>query len=363
MPTVNDKLLDRSVDRAVDLDRYNRGAVLRMVAVLNRSDARLTAQLAEALLRLEPSQFTVERLEALLGSVRQVNAQAYAEVLAALEPEMRGLAQAEAGYQTATLRESLPEPVQVRFPLAAVTTEQVYAAALARPFQGRLLKDWAANLEASRMALIRNAVRQGFVEGRTTDAIIRDIRGTKARGYADGLLSRPRREVAAVVQTALSHTAQMARAQIREANSDIIKAVQWVSTLDTKTTEECQIRDGLRYTPDDFEPIGHSVPWGDGPGRLHFNCRSTDVPITKSWRELGLDVDDLSPDTRASMDGQVPADMSFGDWLLKQSPERQDEALGPVRGQMLRDGKMSLPDFYDGKGQPLSLDELRARSG
>lgn len=360
---VNEQLRDRAVDRAVDLDRYSRGAVLRMIAVLNRSDVRLTAQLAEALTRIEPSQFTIERLDALLGSVRQTNARAYAQVMAELEPEMRGLAQAEAGYQTATLRQTLPAPVQVAFPLAVVTGEQVYAAALARPFQGRLLADWAANVEASRMTLIRNAVRQGFVEGRTTDVIIRDIRGTKVKGYADGLLNRPRRELATIVQTALSHTAQVARAQIREANSDIIKAVQWVSTLDTKTTEECQIRDGLRYTPDDFEPIGHSVPWGDGPGRLHFNCRSTDVPITKSWRELGLDVDDAPASTRASMDGQVAGDMSFGDWLLKQSPERQDEALGPVRGQMLRDGKMQLPDFYDGKGQPLSLEELRAKSG
>ncbi|WP_230682103.1 hypothetical protein, partial [Streptococcus pneumoniae] len=77
-------------------------------------------------------------------------------------------------YQTATLRQTLPAPVQVAFPLAVVTGEQVYAAALARPFQGRLLADWAANVEASRMTLIRNAVRQGFVEGRTTDVIIRD---------------------------------------------------------------------------------------------------------------------------------------------------------------------------------------------
>jgi len=363
--SVNARLLDAAVDHEVDLRRYSAGVVRRLTAVLNRSDARLSAQLAEALMRIEPSQFTVERLEALLKSTRalQTNAEAYRAVFEQLREEMEGLAEVEALAQRQALTKAVPAVVQATFPVAGVSSEQVYAAALSRPFQGRLLKGWAANVEASRMTLIRNAIRVGFVEGQTTAEIIKGIRGTRALNYADGLLNRPRRELAAVVQTALSHTAQTARREFVKANKDLVKAVQWVSTLDSKTTPECAIRDGLEYDAETLEPIGHSIPWLEGPGRLHFNCRSTDVPVTKSWRELGFDVDEIGAGTRASMDGQVPAEMNFGQWLLKQSPERQDEVLGPARGRLLRSQGLKLPDFYDGKGQPLSLPELRAKFG
>lgn len=357
----NLRLQDKAIDRAVDLRHYANGVLRRMMATLNRADAALMARLAEALMRLSPESFTVERLESLLASVREVNHKAYDAVFTELDGEVRGLAGLEARQQTAMLRGAVPAPVAAHFPIAAVSAEQVYAAALARPFQGRLLKDWAANVEASRMRTIREAVRQGFVQGQTASEIVRKIRGGRANNYADGLLERPRRELAAVVQTALSHTAQTARRELYNQNADLVKAVQWVSTLDNKTTHECAIRDGLQYTTEG-EPIGHSIPWGDGPGRLHFNCRSVDVPVLKSWRELGIPVDELSPAERASMDGTVPADTTFGEWFGKQSAERQDEIVGERRGEMFRDGEVSFEKFYDDRGRWLSLAQLEART-
>jgi hypothetical protein len=83
--------------------------------------------------------------------------------------------------------------------------------------------------------------------------------------------------------------------------------------------------------------------------------------VVKSWRELGIDMDEMSPGTRASMDGQVPADMSYGAWLKKQSAARQDDILGPSRGALLRKGGLEMERFYNDKGRYLSLDELRER--
>lgn len=361
--TANAALQDRAIDRAVDLRRYANGVLLRMIATLNRSDARLAAELAEALLRLPAESFTVERLEALLASVRETNRAAYAAVFDALEADLRELSRLESAAEASRLRAVVPPAIQLRFPIAAVAWEQVYAAALARPFQGRLLRDWATNLGESRMRMIRNAVRAGYVEGQTASDIIRAIRGTRALRYADGLLARPRRELATVVQTALSHTAQLARTHSYAANADLIKAIRWVSTLDSRTSPMCQIRDGLMYsaaTP--HRPLGHKVPWGDGPGRLHFNCRSVSVPVLKSWRELGIDADEMTPSTRASMGGQVPADLTFGAWLRGQSAARQDEILGATRGAMLRDGRLTLDRFFDDKGRWLTLAQLEDRT-
>lgn len=364
MATANAILQDEAVDHAIDLIRYDRGVVQRMIAVLNRTDARLAALLAEALLRTDAESFTVERLEALLTSVRTLNAQAYATVYEALQPGLQGEAAIESRYQAAALRGAVPAVVQLQFPVAGVSAEQVYAAALSRPFQGRLLQGWFANLAESRMTMVRNAVRTGYMEGQTASEIVRTIRGSKALNYADGLLAKPRRELAAVVQTALSHTAQTARTVFTEANADLIKATRWVSTLDSRTSPMCRIRDGKQYTAEQRpKPIGHAIPWLGGPGRLHFNCRSVSVPVLKSWRELGLDIDDMPAATRASMDGQVPADMTFAQWFGRQPAARQDEIVGAERGRLYRAGKVSFDRFYDNKGKWLSLAQVLAKVG
>jgi SPP1 gp7 family putative phage head morphogenesis protein len=362
--TANAALYDRAVDHEIDLIRFERGVVFRMIAVLNRSDAQLTAQLSEALLQIDVGSFTVERLDSLLSSVRQTNAAAYAAVFDEFGPELQALAKAEADAQAAGLRSAVPAAVQLRFPVAAVAWEQVYAAAVSRPFQGRLLRDWAATVPEQRMAAIRNAIRAGFVEGQTTADIIKRVRGTKALRYEDGILARPRRELASVIQTALSHTAQTARSASYAANADLVKAIRWVSTLDNRTSPMCRVRDGLLYSADTkHKPLGHKVPWGDGPGRLHFNCRSVSIPVLKSWRELGIPAEEMPAGTRASMDGQVSAETTYGQWLSRQSAARQDEILGPERGALLRAGKVTVEQFSDDKGNWLTLAQLLARIG
>ena len=72
-------------------------------------------------------------------------------------------------------------------------------------------------------------------------------------------------------------------------------------------------------------------------------------------------MDDFSPSTRASMDGQVPADQTYGQWLKKQSAERQDDILGKTRGALFRKGGLEFDRFYNDKGRYLTLDELRQR--
>lgn len=362
MPSVNEVLADKVVDHAIDLDRFSNGVARRMIAILNRADESLSAKLAEALLAVDPSTFTVERLEVMLASVRELNSQAYAAVFHELQAEMLELAKVEAEYDAALLRNTVPAVVQVRFPVAGIVWEQVYAAALSRPFQGRLLSGWASQIEAGRMALIRNAIRMGYIEGLTTAEIVRKIKGTKALRYEDGILNRARHELNTIVRTALSHTAATARQMSYDANTDLIKAVKWVSTLDSRTSPQCRIRDGLEYTADaKHKPIGHKIPWGGGPGRLHFGCRSTSTPVTKSWKELGIEMDDMTPGTRASMDGQVPADLSYAQWFARQSAARQDEIVGPERGKMYRAGEVTFERFASDNGRWLTLDQIRSR--
>lgn len=361
MPSVNALLADDATSHAIDLQQYSTGVVRKIIGILNRVDADLADELAKALERLPRESFTVERLEKLLGAVRRLNLAAYKEANKELTATLRDFAEYEANYQYQLFAHVIPAPVQSAFRIASVSADRVYAAALSRPFQGRLLKDWAKKVEADRLTVVRNAVRIGYIEGKTTAEIVRSIKGTKANQYADGVLNRSRREIETVVRAAISHTAAVARNNFIAANSDIIAQVVWHSTLDSKTSPPCIARDGKKYEAVSHKPVGHKMPWGDGPGKFHFGCRSVELPVTKSWRELGFDVDELSPATRASMDGQVPAETQYGDWLQRQSAYRQDQVVGPTRAKLMRDGDLAFDSLYSARGEWLTLEDLRSR--
>lgn len=360
--TVNEQLLHEAIAHAVALQRYNTGALRQLIAILNKSSTNIASSLAAALQRLPPESFTVQRLDSLLASVRQMNAAAYEQLANGLAAQMRALTAVELGYQAKLFTAIVPPQVLISFPLGQVNAEQVYAAAMARPFQGQLMREWASSQATQAITRLRNTVRSGYVEQKTTDQIVRDVRGTRAAGYEDGVMAVDRRNAEALVRTALGHTAAFARNSFMRENDDLIKEVEWVSTLDTRTTETCILRDGLLYENDDTHaPVGHTYAWGAGPGQIHWNCRSTSVPVVKSFAELGLDLAEFNPGTRASMDGQVPAGMSYGVWLAKQSAARQDDVLGPTRGRLFRSGKLDVSQFANAKGRWLTLDQLAAK--
>lgn len=347
MPTTaNELLYDSAVSHQIDLTRFGNGTVRRMLALLNKTDADLMAKLQAALDKLPAESFTLQRLERLLTSIRAVNAQSYKQFHDGLDAELVDLNDYELNYQHDLFGSVLPAKVSV----ATVSADQVLAGAMAQPFQGRILKEWADSLDAGRMQRISDAIRIGYVENETTDQIVQRIRGTRALRYTDGLLEIDRRHAEAVVRTAINHTATFARDSFYDANADLIKGLRWTATLDSRTSAICRSRDGKVY------------PMTSGPRPpAHWNCRSTMVPVLKSWKELGFDAEELPAGTRASMDGQVPADMTYQQWLTKQSASRQDEILGVSKGKLFRDGGLTLDRFVDRKGHEFTLAELRER--
>lgn len=348
--TVNQALLEAQIGHQIDIAHYSNGVVNRLIGMLNKVDRDLFIQLMSALEQMSPESFTVERLDSMLMSVRMMNARAYQSMGSALTGDLGLLAGAEVKYQNELFIRLLP----VQLSVATVDAGQVYAAAMARPMQG--------SIESDRMTRIRDAIRMGYVEGQTTSQIVQRIRGTRARGYEDGIIEIDRRNAESVVRTAIGHTAGTARDKFYKANNDLVKAIVWTSTLDTRTSPICRSRDGKRYDMN-HKPVGHTFPWLGGPGMAHWNCRSTSVPVVKGLSEiLGIEgLSDFSPSTRASMDGQVPADISYGEWLKKQSAKRQIEILGPNRAALFRTGELPVEKFVNDKGKSLTLEQLKAK--
>ena len=358
MTSINTVLRDAQIDHAVDLRLYSDSVVRRMIGILNRADAGLFSELVQKLEYMTPERFTIKRLEVMLESVRVLNRDAYAAVNESLREEIKGLTSLELQFQEGTLAHNMPPSIDI----ARVDINQVYAGAMSRPFQGGLLSEFLKDQEEGKARIIRRTIADGYVQNRTTDQIVRDLRGTKEMKYRDGALEGTRREIAAVVRTALSHTAQFAKDKFTEENSDLIGNLQWLSTLDNRTTPECQVRDGKLYTIK-HKPIDHEYPWGAGPGRLHWQCRSTYVPLTKSWRSLGVDIEEFDIGTRASLDGQVPGKIDYEDWLKKQTPARQKQVLGETRAKLFTEGGLTFEELRNARGEDLTLDVLRKRYG
>ena len=340
--SVNDDIMDRIIAHQVWLQRYSTSTVRKIIGLLNLSDRRIVERLAAQ----DMTDLSRGRQETLLKSIRTIMAGAYGKAVGALTSELASFAGYEAGYAADMLARALPPVIDTVRPGPA----QVVASAKARPFQGRLLSEWGADLEETAFKRVRDTIRTGVLEGRTTDQIVRDIRGTRARKYADGILERNRREVESVVRTAVNHTSQVARNETYAANKDLLKGVRWVSTLDSRTTPVCAARDGTVYPVDS----GPRPP-------AHFGCRSTTTPVTKSWRELGFDIDDLPPGTRASINGQVPADTTYAAWLKRQPVAVQEEVLGVTKAKLFRNGDLPLDRFVDTKGDAYTLEDLKRR--
>lgn len=338
---VNDDLADALTRHQVYLQRLSGGIVRKIIALLNRSDARIV----ERLLAQDVSQLSRARQERLLSDIRRIVETAHSDATGALQIELEGLAEYEGEYQLDLFRRVVP----VRLETVTPSAEQIIAAVNSRPFQGKLLREVYAELPQAAFRRVRDAIRAGFVEGRTTDQIVRDIRGTRAQGYKDGVIEQSRRAAEAVVRTATNHTANTAREYVYERNSALIKGVRWNATLDGRTTLICASRDGKVYHP------------GKGPRPpAHFNCRSSTSPVLKSWRELGFDADEVPAGTRASMDGQVPSDLTYDDWLRRQPAAFQDEVLGARKAALFREG-VKVDRFVDRRGREFTLDELKRR--
>lgn len=351
MATSGDELFDRLVRHAVSLQRYGNHVVGRLIAILNKADRELYMALMDALERM-PGSFAAARLEALLASVREINTAAYDKIGRELIAELRAFVASETDFQSQLLMRAAP--VNVSF--AAVSVDAVFTAAYAQPF--RISKDGAvpmaqylAGLSDARAKVVRDTVALGWVEGQTVDQIVRRLRGTKARGFEDGQMEGSRRHLEGMTRTALNHMSNVTSQRVWKANEELVAGWTFLAVLDSRTTLRCASLDGEVF------------PVGKGPiPPLHINCRSVSVPKVKTWRELGVNMDEVPTGTRASVGGQVRADMSYSEWLRSQPVIVQDEVLGVTRAKLFRAGNLDVSAFVNNKGETLTLPELKRKN-
>ena len=194
-------------------------------------------------------------------------------------------------------------------------------------------------------------VRQGVVNGETTERIVQRIVGRKPRGDEPGdpgIMDTTRRNARALVHSSVLNAASVARFETFRKNPRLFKGVRWLATLDMKTCRQCGALDGQGW---DFD--GKKLPGTTIAFRLplaHWLCRCTLTPALKR---------DGGPDRRASQFGQISGDTSFDAFLGRMTPDQVEQSLGTRRAELYRAGKITIRDLVSGTGRELTLDELR----
>jgi len=245
---------------------------------------------------------------------------------------------------------------------AAIPTEAVLRALVSDTLlQGAPLKAWWAKQSDDLAFRYANSIRQGVAQGETLQQIIVRVFGSKRLGtpgigFPDSIL---RRNASALVHDSIMSISSAARMAVYKENEDISKGYYHLSTLDGIICPICIARSGAQWDLD-FKPIaGNKLPFIQTP--VHTNCRCQILPILKSYRELGVDIEEPPTGTRASDLGQIKADTTFDAFLNRHSKEYQNELLGPGRAAMWRKGTITLQDLLNFQGNPLTLKQLSAK--
>lgn len=219
--------------------------------------------------------------------------------------------------------------------------------------------EWWERQASATQEKFMDTVRTSMTNGESiSQAATRIVGGTVDGVRVDGFMEVSKAQANALAATSMNAVTNQARLDTFREMDDVVKAVQQISTLDNRTTDICIAYSGGVWDIETLEPLNEDTPPFNGGPPRHFGCRSTLAPVTMSFKELGLKGSDLPAGTRASMDGQVPGDITFDAWLDGKGEPFQDRLLGRERAALWRDGKITLRDLLDFRGNPMTLDQL-----
>lgn len=382
--TANEALLDAIIRHQTYLLRYSGYVRNNIWSILDKSEEALVDLIRKRLSGGTGLNTPAEvlRLSALLKAIDTLRSEAWGDATKWLTDQMVDLSYQEPITFQGIIGTVSPVVIETVLPASRL----LKAIAISRPFEGRLLKDWAATLQSEDLRRIHAAIQIGMVAGESSDAITRRVIGTKLLKGTDGVTEMTRRQVQAITRTAVQHVANNARDAFMQENADVMLAEQFVATLDSRTTPVCRANDGKQY------------PVGKGPRPpLHMACRSLRVAVldgelisqrpakastTKQLlREFSeankLDRvtsrDDLPRGMKGKYDefarkrvrqltGQVPSSTTYQTWLKQQSHEFQNDTLGVTKAKLFRDGGLTLDKFVAADGSELTLGQLAKKN-
>lgn len=381
--TANEEIHDAMIRHQTYLLRYSGTVRNKIVSLLNSTEEQLAEKIRTKLANHKGLNTPTEylRLNELLKTLSAIRGEAWDEANKYWFEQSVDLVYQEPIVLSSLITASIPVVVNTVMPQANLLKHIVTS----RPFEGRILKDWAATMQQEDIRRIGSAIHMGMVQGESSSDIARRVVGTGALNGTDGVLQLTRTQVQSITRTAVQHIANNAREEFLKSNSDIISEELFVATLDSRTTPVCRANDGKRFEV------------GKGPRPpLHYACRSlrvgiidgnvlgerpykasTEQQLLKEFTDqnnLGSikTRDALPRGTKGNFDkfarkrireltGQVPAETNYNDWLKRQTLQFQEDTLGKAKAALFRKGGLPLDKFVAKDGSELTLKEIAKR--
>jgi SPP1 gp7 family putative phage head morphogenesis protein len=344
----------------------------------------LELELARLIERFTPSTAKAARLREFQADTAAIIRDIYKRIAKTHTKDLAALASVE-GLATAN---ALNKSIGVAVVKNTLTPELIAQVIQEPVILGHQAREWWAGQDQDLRRKFAAQMAMGQAIGETNEQLVARVRGTKAANFNNGIMAVKRREAEALVRTSAIATSNTARLKGLEEMGPMVKAIQWISTLDSRTTHICKALDGLQWTLPGYKPKGHDKAF-PGP-TAHWNCRSTQIAVTPSWEELSgkklkaLDdrtlqqaIDDRlaeegkTPEqiagakarARASMDGQVAKSYDFEEWADGKGESFLSEVLGPGRAELYKSGAITFSDLTDQNNRPLTIEELKASFG
>lgn len=382
---ISGQIADKYTSHAVNLQRFAEDVRLRTLGYLEELERSLAEQIRE----IDPTQpaltrFKKERLEKLLRVTRDTITTSYRDMAGISAREIRPLVEIEGEFVENTLNDAMKVDIaQVRF-----TPEQVSSIMSDTLIEGAPSREWWGRQDTNLKKSFEDQMRQGVLQGETNQQLIQRVRG-KATGkrnvywigeppkrkvyveFKGGIMDTGTRQAEALVRTSVQAISNEANFQALQQNEDVVKGVQAIVTLDSRTSTICMARSGAVWNVKTGKPIKNTTETFPGPPPWHWNCRTFLIPYLFSWEELRRKdlgtrkhkkILEIPKSTRASMDGQVAADLTYEQWLKTKPIEFQKEKLGPAKYELWKKGKLTFTDLISQTGRPLTIQELKEAS-
>lgn len=342
-----------------DLEQLDAEAVAMIIATLEAVQKDIAARLADEAAGLAKlTAWRREQDEALNQWADEVLAGARATITGTVsEASIMAATASLAAYNAILSLDGLATKVKT----VGLTSAQILSWFADTPLGAAGLEHWVDTaLDNGVRQSILAALRQIAVEGKgTAEAVRRVIVAASDAGF-----QITKREAITITRTFIQTANINAQEAVYKANEGLLKGYKYVATLDSRTCPLCLFADGTIYKLNEQRP---ELP-------RHPRCRCVMTPIAKSWRDFGIDIDDLEAVARPwtirepgpigdggrkiENFGKTTENYS-GWWASLSEKDKAKTAIGPVRRKLLESGAVKWNEMWDrATGNPLTLEEM-----
>ena len=356
-----DKLFDSAIYDQISLLRLSEAEKIKAAKLLRTLQRKVTS----AIVTYNPAlpnktKAQKQRLKSLYASVTDISKNTFGEIKEQNETALTKMA----SWRSDKARKSVDDAIGVDVMSTAISPKKLTAVVQKSMVDGKLIKTWWDKQDKEFVDRFQSTINDIMRNSQTGTLASQTLAQMVSASSSSGaLMGYTRKNVEALIRTSNASVANDIQQETYRQNSDVISGIKWISVLDSRTSFLCRALDGSQWTLKGRPFPGTKMKYQTPPA--HWQCRSTTVPITKTYEEMLEDkpqIKKLTSGQRASMNGPVTADLDYNDWMKAIPIEDQKDILGPGRYKLWKKGKLSMADMVHQNGNPLTIKQLTAKA-